>query len=394
MKIINIISWGYETGGAESYVKQVSSILRDRGHEVVTLASDSGPDELRFDQFQFRSLPTRGVKKLVYTIYNPHARRATRSLLKSFQPDVVVLHTLSQATASTVLALRRVPTVVCVHGPEQFTLGLLHWALTDSDFRDESRTVQNLTLSGKLHYFYFRFLCRPLYRMAFHHVEKIIAYSTYMTTLLNAEGISAEYAPMGMSLFAWTPPDPDSRNVLFVGRLVAFKGVFVLLDAFKEVTRVIPEATLSFAGDGEMRMELEGIVRREGLDQSVNFLGHVPTRDMAGIYAQANVVVMPALVPESFGMVGVEAMSAGRPVVVSDVGGVREWLDAGVNGLLVSPGVPSEVAAALIDLLSDSARMEKMGLAAHQSVERFSLDRHVNRLEAILERAVEIGRAD
>jgi glycosyltransferase involved in cell wall biosynthesis len=218
-------------------------------------------------------------------------------------------------------------------------------------------------------------------------VEKIVAYSTYMTTLLDAEGISAEYAPMGMSLFAWTPPDPDSRNVLFVGRLVAFKGVFVLLDAFKQVARAIPEATLSIAGDGEMREELEGIVRREGLDESVRFLGHVPARDMAGIYARANVIVMPALVPESFGMVGVEAMSAGRPVVVSDVGGVREWLDDGVNGLLVAPGESSEVAAALIELLNDPARMEQMGLAAHQSVQRFSLDLHVDRLEEILEGA-------
>ena len=206
-----------------------------------------------------------------------------------------------------------------------------------------------------------------------------------MTTLLDAEGISAKYVPMGMSLFAWAPPDPDSRNILFVGRLVAIKGILVLMDAFKEVARAVPGATLTIAGDGKMRDELEEIAGREGLDKSVRFLGHVRASDMAGVYAEARVVVMPSLTPEAFGKVGVEAMSVGRPVVVSDVGGVREWLDAGVNGLLVSPGESSEVAAALIELLNDPARMEQMGLAAHQSVQRFSLDLHVDRLEKILE---------
>jgi glycosyltransferase involved in cell wall biosynthesis len=387
MKILNVISFGFETGGAESYVQETSSLLRDRGHEVVTLASDAGPDLLRFDQFQFRSLPTRGVKKLVYTLYNPYAGRTTQSVLKSFQPDVVVLHTLDQATPSTVFALRGVPTVVCVHGPEQFTLALLPWILVDRDFRDGSHNLGALTWRGRLHYFYFRFLSRPLWRTAFRHIATMVAYSTYMTDLLNAEGFSAEYVPMGMALFAWTPPDPDSRHVLFVGRLVAFKGILVLLEAFKEVARAVPGATLTIAGDGEMRGELEEVVGREGLEESVRFLGHVRASDMAGIYAEASVVVTPSLVPESFGKVGVEAMSVGRPVVVSDVGGVRDWLDPGVNGLLVRPGESGEVAAALIELLDDPDRMEQMGRKAHESVQRFSLDLHVIRLEKVLEGA-------
>ena len=74
MKIINVISWGYETGGAESYVQSMNSYLRAQGHQVITLASDSGPNDLRFDDFQFRTIPTHGLKKLLYTAYNVHTR--------------------------------------------------------------------------------------------------------------------------------------------------------------------------------------------------------------------------------------------------------------------------------------------------------------------------------
>jgi glycosyltransferase involved in cell wall biosynthesis len=216
-------------------------------------------------------------------------------------------------------------------------------------------------------------------------VEQIVAFSTYTQQLLEAEGLSSYYLPMGISPLPFVPPDFDNCNVLFVGRIVKLKGIFVLIDAFQEVVRAIPGATLTIAGDGEKRCELEEIVQSRGLTKSVHFLGHVPSRDLADIYAKASVVVMPSFFPETFGKVGVEALSVGRPVVVSDVGGVRDWLDDGVNGILVRPGESGDVASALIELLRDPERARRMGWAGRRTAERFSLELHVERFEQLLE---------
>lgn len=386
MKIINVISWGYETGGAESHVQSMNSYLRTQGHQVITLASDSGPSDLRFDDFQFRTIPTHGLKKLLYTAYNVHTRRAIMALVESFKPDVVVLHTLTQASAATVLALQEIPTVACVHGPEHFTLGLLNWTLAERDFRDESHQIRELTWIGWLHYAFYRYVCRPLYRRGFRHVNEVIAYSTFVTDLLRAEGFPASYMPMGVSLLSVVPVDQTRRNVLFVGRLVSFKGVFVMIDAFREVLRVMPNATLTIAGAGEMKARMEEIVRSEGLEQAVEFLGQVPASGMAEVYARATVVIMPSIFPEAFGKVGVEAMSVGRPVIASDVGGVRDWLEDGVNGLLVRPAESRDLAIAITELLEDLGRVEQMGKAARRTAEKFSLESHMEKFEELLHR--------
>jgi glycosyltransferase involved in cell wall biosynthesis len=97
---------------------------------------------------------------------------------------------------------------------------------------------------------------------------------------------------------------------------------------------------------------------------------------------------MPSLFPEAFGKVGVEAMSSGRPVVASDAGGVRDWLDPGINGLLVRPGNSEDLTAALIKILDDPSRTERMGLSAHQTAQRFSLELHADRLQQIFEALV------
>jgi glycosyltransferase involved in cell wall biosynthesis len=227
-----------------------------------------------------------------------------------------------------------------------------------------------------------------LYRKAFGQVEQIVAFSTYMQRLLEAEGLPSQHLPMGTPALPFVPLDFESCNVLFVGRLVTFKGVFVLVDAFQEVVRALPRAKLTIAGDGERRRELEEVVERRGLSNSVRFLGHVPARDMAEIYGQSSVVVMPSILPEAFGKVGVEAMSVGRPVVVTDLGGVRDWLDDDVNGILVRPGESGELASALIKLLGDPERARRMSQAGLRTAERFSLERHVERFEQLLERTL------
>jgi glycosyltransferase involved in cell wall biosynthesis len=104
---------------------------------------------------------------------------------------------------------------------------------------------------------------------------------------------------------------------------------------------------------------------------------------LADELANASVVVVPSLWPEPFGLVGIEALAAGRPAVGSSTGGIGDWLEHGVSGLCVAPGDAPALARALNELLADPDRQRVMGIAGREAVaQRFSPDRH---LAALLE---------
>ncbi len=387
MRVLNVVSLGYPAGGAETHVRDLSIVLRERGHIVTTLASDEGPAQERFADLSFRQLPAHGLRKIGSTLYNTDARRQLRSALATFRPDVVLLHTLQQVTPAPLFELKRVPTVLLVHGPEIYTKSLLNWSLLASDYRlPQRRRMLDLTPGGLVHYAFYRLVCRPVYRAGFHNVDEVVAYSAYMQDLLRGEGLPASYIPLGVQLFQPQPLPPGPPVVLFVGRLEAEKGVFTLLSAYKDLLSALPSARLVFAGNGKDRDRL--MAEASGLQPPVKFLGHVSRDQLPDVYAGSTIVVMPSVFVEAFGKVGPEALSSGRPVIASDSGGVREWLKPGKNGLLVGPGDVAQLTAAMLALLTDEGALARMANDAPGSVGHLSIQVHAERFERLLQDVV------
>ncbi len=163
------------------------------------------------------------------------------------------------------------------------------------------------------------------------------------------------------------------RRVVFAGRVVTPKGVAVLIRAARSV-----DAEFVVCGDGWQLEAMRKLARKLGVEHRVRFTGWLAPEQLALELAEASVVAMPSLWPEPFGLVGIEAHAAGRPVVASATGGVRDWLKDGVSGLLVEPGDPRALAAALQQLLADPARQHEMGEAGRALVAaRFTPERHV-----------------
>jgi glycosyltransferase involved in cell wall biosynthesis len=190
--------------------------------------------------------------------------------------------------------------------------------------------------------------------------------------------------------FPTTSPHPgsghaDRRRVVFAGRIATAKGAHVLLRAAREV-----QAEFVLCGDGPQLAKMRRLTSRFGISQRVRFTGWLSADDLARELADASVVAVPSVWPEPFGIVGIEGFQAGRPAVATRTGGIGDWLQDGISGLMVEPGDARGLARALDDLLADPARQERMGAAGRaHTLASFSPERHLPALLRAYARARE-----
>jgi rhamnosyl/mannosyltransferase len=218
----------------------------------------------------------------------------------------------------------------------------------------------------------YRFLQRALFRRA----DRIVVSSQRMLDRnADFDGVRQKCTvlPYGVPV-GDAPPAPPGDFVLFVGRLVAYKGVDVLIRAMREV-----EAELVVVGDGPLRPALEAMGGR------VRFLGHVPDAAVQSWLARCRLLALPSVNnTESFGIVQVEAMAHGRPVVNTDLPtSVPDVSRHDETGLTVPPGDAAALARAIRAILSEPDRYERYSRAARERAKEFSIERHADRMRAL-----------
>jgi glycosyltransferase involved in cell wall biosynthesis len=295
-------------------------------------------------------------------------------------PDVIHLHQFEDPDVVAFMG-SSAPVLVSVHGYSACTSGVYYFRPGEQCTRGHGPgCVPNLLLRGCAHARLPRGL-PSAYRRAGRSLQTLrkadlaLSYSSAVDRHLAANDVSPRRV---IPLFTTVSPasgsgHADRRRVVFAGRVIAAKGVSVLLRAAREL-----DAELVICGDGLGLPAARRLARRLGVHERVRFTGWLGPHELAQELAEASVVAMPGLWPEPFGLVGIEALAAGRPVVASDTGGVRDWLDDGVSGLCVKPGDPAALARALQELLADPARQQAMGEAGRERVAaRFTAERHV-----------------
>lgn len=178
------------------------------------------------------------------------------------------------------------------------------------------------------------------------------------------------------------PPLPEQPRIFTAGRLVPGKGFDVLLDILTGVTTPFE---LRIAGDGPERPRLEMMAREKNIP--AEFLGYMPSEQLVDHYRWSRLVVFPSTYPEPFGIVGLEAMGAARPVVAFDVGGIPDWLVDGQVGYCI-PAYDKKLFADKVNvLLEDFETAQKMGDEGRKRVlQVFSSKLHVSRLLATYRR--------
>jgi len=183
---------------------------------------------------------------------------------------------------------------------------------------------------------------------------------------------------------------PNERIVLFIGRLVPQKGVDTLIKAVPLIIQRHRDAKILIAGDGWSRTYLEELAKSMGLGDHVRFLGFISDWELADLMVAADVLVVPS-VYEPFGIVALEGMAAGTPVVATNIGGLSEIIEHDKTGVLVYPRNPESIAWGVNRVLSDRKYADWLVRNARKKVlEAYSWEEIAKRTVEVYESASKV----
>lgn len=220
-------------------------------------------------------------------------------------------------------------------------------------------------------------------------VRTVSAYTTGLVRELGVEPAAEFPAYMDLEVFLGSPavPQPDTPTALFVGVLERYKNVDRLVDVWREAAAAVPGARLRMVGDGSLRSLVEGL--RDELPDSVSWDRVLTPAEVAAALDEASFLVLPSR-SEGMGRVIVEAFCRGRPVLGAGVGGIRDLVEDGRNGVLVDPEDERELGAQLRRLLRDRAELERLAAGARASAQRWIVgpDEFAERQSELVERVL------
>ncbi|MGQ9707851.1 MAG: glycosyltransferase family 4 protein [bacterium] len=203
------------------------------------------------------------------------------------------------------------------------------------------------------------------------------------------------YATWGVDIDLFTPvcngsePNMGPHGILFVGRLVKEKGVLVLLAAFYEVARLLQDAQLFLIGDGPLKEELRRQIETLGIASSVQILGTILNQSLPPYFRAARITVTPSISTrrwiEQVGMVNIQSMACGTPVISTWSGAIPEFVADGKTGILVPENDPHLLAQAIIRLLTDEHLHQQLSYNARQyAITHYDNRRNVEKVEKLL----------
>lgn len=344
MRVALICPYAWDVpGGVQVHVRELGQHLMARGHEVLALAPARGRPAEPWVRAVGRPVDVPYNRSTAPIDPRPWSMSRVRELLAVFEPDVVHAHEpLTPSTSMWATLLSRAPVVATFHsGAERSRL--------------------------------FDVAAPVLRRIAGRIAVRIAVSERAAAFVRDRVGGDLRIVPNGAEVgrFAEAAPadlGPGAR-LLFVGRLHERKGFPTAIEAFHLLADGQADLRMVVAGDGEDR----GAVDRldPALRARVLLLGSVPHDDLPPYHAACDVFLAPSVGGESFGIVLVEAMAAGLPVVASRIPGYDEVVTDGVEGFLVPPRDPAAVAAAAAAVLDDPALARKMGEAGRERSRRY-----------------------
>ena len=357
--LVTPYDWSYP-GGVRDHVWHLANEFIAMGHDVRIMAPASGPKGKLTEKYIYKMgwttpIPING--SIARIMLDPSLALRVRRVLQREHFDVIHVHEpLVPGLSQAVLRCSRTVTV-----------GTFHAASYPSIY-----STSNLAYAST-----YPFL-RPLFR-------RLAGCITVSTTALKfvSRYFPADYRviPNGVNLEHFSPnvlPLPQfmdgKQNILFVGRFEKRKGAKFLLRAIPYIRERFPQTRFLFVGEGRLRRGFQKFVEKQGW-QDVVFTGYVSDEDLPRYFASAHVFCSPATGGESMGIVLLEAMASGKPVVASNISGYATVVNHGVDGLLTTPRNSDELAWAIGYLLENEPLRQQFIRAGLQKAREYAWPR-------------------
>jgi len=393
VKILHVNYTFGVVGGTESYLYKLIPDLADRGHTSEVAAEKDLTDGAAAS---FHALP--GVAGYERRLDLRHGRRF-RAIVHTVDPDLIHIHnTLNAGVVKLAAKLR--PSIRYVHDHTMFCPGL-NKEFADGSLCNRSMGPYCLEKYHRGGCFCFRhstekvaakFLKIHNRLLSVHRdLKRLMVASKYMKEELERVGVATDRITINPYYTAVPEPgdiqESDPPLILALCRMEhPDKGLLPLLDA---LARIEVPFKARLVGTGKHLDMIRDHARSLGLADRVEFPGFVEHAEALDLMRHARVIAFPSMWNEPFGIVGLEAMARGKPVVAFDVGGVREWLDPDRTGILVPRGDVEGLASALTEMVENPARAGDLGRAGPDRVrEQFVKQRHLDILEGVYQEAV------
>ena len=388
MKIL-MLTWEYPpriVGGIARVVHDLSKRLIKDGHEVTVVTyrdsadvpeyeNDKGVNVYRVDNYMIH--PNNFIDWILQLNFNL-VSKATEIINKEGGFDVIHAHDWLVANAAKALKnAYGIPVVATIHATEAGRNSGIH----DDTQRYINDTEWMLTYEASEVIVNSNYMKNELQRLFGLPYEKINVIPNGIN-LSNFIGIERDYD------FRRQYAMDNEKIILYVGRLVYEKGIQHLIAAMPKVLSNYHDAKLIIAGRGGMMDELRQEASNLGLNDKIYFTGYLDSKQVQKMYKCADVAVFPSTY-EPFGIVALEAMLAGVPTVVSDVGGLDEIVTHGVDGMKVYAGNANSIADSITALLYDHQLATNVAKKAKQKVkEQFNWEKIAQDTHFTYEKAV------
>lgn len=382
MKVIWINDEANFTGGAETYIYQTAQELTKR-YNIENILLYSAESHIDYEYSKVFSFAT-----VVADL---------KQQLELLKPDVIYVHQVNDIEIIKALLDQEIPVIGFVHDHKHFCLREHKYTAIGNQtctkevgvgcysclgFINKKRTFPYISLNSVSNVRSIQDLLKKF--------DQIVVASDYMKKHLLLHGFE-EQKISKITLFSKSTNNLEYKNILpkekrflFVGQLVRGKGVDTLFNAFAKLQN--KESFLDICGAGKQREELEEKAKTLGISSRVTFHGKVTKEELSHYYTRAYAVVVPSRAPETFNLVGVEAMKHSKAVIATNVGGIKEWLKHGVTGFSFPSNDDNKLASILNLAIKNPVTIKKMGVFGFNEYRKnFIAEKHCVKLYNLFE---------
>ncbi|MDI3310703.1 MAG: glycosyltransferase family 4 protein [Thermoanaerobacterium sp.] len=366
MKIL-MLSWEYPpriVGGLSRHVQDLSRVLSQQNEVHVLSVRDENLPEFEVDEnvYVHRVMPY-NIQTEDFNLWVTHMNMAMMEegtrLFRNVDFDIIHAHDWLVAYAARFFKnIYRIPLLSTIHATE--------FGRNRGLYNDSQRYISNV--EWFLTYESWKVICCSRYMM--NELKYIFNIPPDKIRVI-PNGVRIDEFERGYydEIFRARYARPNEKIIFFIGRLVHEKGLDILIEAMPMVLNQYADVKLVVAGTGPKEEDYKRKVSNMGLGNKVLFTGYIDDETRVKLYNNVDIAVFPSLY-EPFGIVALEAMAAKVPVIVSDVGGFKEIIDQGYDGIKVQPENPQELASAILKLLFDEEYAKLLYKRAYAKVKK------------------------